>query len=938
MVREHLALDGAWDFYFDRDGSQKIKDTGDIQDWQIIHVPGPWQAQFHDLRETAGIAWYHRSFAAPETWKGQMVYLHFEAVNYYTEIWVNGQLVGTHQGGYLPFEFELSAYLQYSSANELLVRVTAPSDNPKWFPDFPFAEIPHGKQSWYGVLGGIWQSVWIETRSTEHISNIALTPDLSTGKLHARVTLFSLGDSESKTLGIRIHASDGRLVHEGEKTVPPGTQHVEVSHIVPDPLPWSPETPHLYHFSAALVSGSSVCDEYDETFGFRTIETRDGKLFLNGDLLYLRGALDQDYYPDTICTPPSEDFLEDHFRKAKAMGLNCVRCHIKIPDPRYLAVADRVGMLVWLDIPNTGRLTTAARERLEYTLRKTLERDFNHPSIIIWTIINEDWGTDLVHDAGHRQWLRDMYRWLKDRDPSRLVIDNSACWPNFHIETDIEDYHFYRAMPDHRRDWDDIIDQFAHRADWTFSSHGDAVRSGNEPLVVSEFGNWGLPDANLLSDDDGNDPWWFETGMDWGDGIAYPHGIQQRFYAWHLDRVFGDWQSLIAATQWQQYQALKYEIESMRRHPQLAGYVITELTDVHWEANGLLDMARNPKVFYNALAQLNADTVVIPVWDRLAYWAGETVCIGLQIAHGGNRTIENTVLQWQLQGHSIRGVTMVSTLAPGTVITADDIVFDAPLVEEGQQIDLVLTLAFAQGDRIAVNRLTLTVFPVRKRTALPDLVLWTPESELHDYCKTLGYNMTSSLETADIVLARRLTEAITAYVRDGGQLLLLADQPDSIPACAPGQQVIEPCFPYTQMIARAGTFWAGDWVSSFTWLRRDGQLSQLPGDPLTDLVFENIAPEYVLSGFSRQDFEAHVYAGMFLGWIHRNVALLAVRHYGKGRALLTTFRLLRQAPEADPVATVLLDALIAMFDDRVERVDPETMRSLSHDQDASRPT
>ena len=165
--------------------------------------------------------------------------------------------------------------------------------------------------------------------------------------------------------------------------------------------------------------------------------------------------------------------------------------------------------------------------------------------------------------------------------------------------------------------------------------------------------------------------------------------------------------------------------------------------------------------------------------------------------------------------------------------------------------------------------------------------------------------------------ARRLTESLTAYVRGGGRLVLLADQPDSIPACTPGQQVIEPCFPYAQMIERTGTFWAGDWVSSFTWLRRDGHLRQLPGGPLVDFVFENIAPEYVLSGFSPQDFEAYVHAGMFLGWIHKNIALLAERHYGEGRAILTTFRLLRQAPEADPVATVLLDTLITMIHDRV---------------------
>lgn len=911
MAREQLALDGTWDFHLDHDASLTFEKVVTLKDWRTACVPSPWQAQFDDLRETAGTAWYRRVFVIPAAWQGQAAFLHFGAVNYYTEVWLNDHYIGAHEGGYLPFEFELGAHLRVGESNELVVRVTVPSDNPDRFPDFPFGEIPHGKQSWYGVLGGIWQSVWLETRAPEYITHIELHPDLNSGVIRAHIGLASTTYDQSRALRVWVSAPNGTIVHERETAIPPETAHIEIVANVSDPVPWSPDDPHLYRFHVALAVGGAIVDERAEAFGFRTIEARDGKLYLNGALLYLRGALDQDYYPDTICTPPSEDFLEDQFRKAKALGLNCLRCHIKIPDPRYLAVADRVGMLIWLDIPNTARLTPAARERLTHTLHQTIERDYNHPSIIIWTIINEDWGTDLVHNADHRAWLHDMYQWLKERDPSRLVIDNSACWPNFHIQTDIEDYHFYRAMPDHRREWDNIIDQFAHRANWTFSPHGDALRTGNEPLIVSEFGNWGLPDTNLLADDNGDDPWWFETGMDWGDGIAYPHGIEHRFKAWHLDRVFGDWESFIAATQWQQYQALKYEIESMRRHEQIAGYVITELTDVHWEANGLLDMARNPRVFYDALAALNADTVVIPGWDRVAYWAGEEVCIKLQVAHSSSEAVENASIKWQLEGYDIGGVIPVSRLAPGTVSAVDGVKFYAPPVATGQHIDLVFTLVATQDAVVATNRLTLTLIPSRNHAALPERTLWTPDTELHDYCSALGYKMTSTLDTADLALTRRLTDELTGYVRKGGRLVLLADQPDSIPVYAPGQQVIEPYFPYTQQLARKGTFWAGDWVSAFAWLRRRNAFRQLPDAPLTDFAFENVAPEYVLSGFGQQDFEAHVHAGMFLGWVHKNVALLAERHYGQGKAIVTTFRLLGQEPGVDPVATVILDAMIA---------------------------
>ena len=384
-----------------------------------------------------------------------------------------------------------------------------------------------------------------------------------------------------------------------------------------------------------LRRGGEVADLVRERFGFRSIETRAGRIYLNGQPLFLRGALDQDYYPDGICTPPSEAFLEDQFRKAKALGLNCLRCHIKVPDPRYYAVADRVGLLIWTELPNAGRLTAQARARAEATLHGMLERDGNHPSIFCWTIINENWGTDLVHSAEDRAWLRRTVDWLKAADPDRLVVDNSPIAPSFHLRSDLEDFHFYAAIPDHRRSWDGFVEALAARPAWTYGPSAEAVRTGDEPLLCSEFGNWGLPDPERLRGADGAEPWWFETGQDWGDGAAYPHGIESRFRAAGLERVFGSFSAFVEAAQWQQYRALKYQIETMRRQPALAGYVITEFTDCLWESNGLLDMRRNPRVFHDWFAAINADTVIVPQWERVAYSAGETIRVGLAAAHGG---------------------------------------------------------------------------------------------------------------------------------------------------------------------------------------------------------------------------------------------------------------------------------------------------------------
>jgi len=677
---------------------------------------------------------------------------------------------------------------------------------------------------------------------------------------------------------------------------------VDVTVAVTHPLAWAPDHPHLYTFEVSLLQEGNLIDKMSEHFGFRTIQARDGRLFLNGQVLYLRGALDQDYYPNTICTPPSEEFLEDQMRNAKALGLNCLRCHVKIPDPRYYAVADRVGMLTWAELPFWQSLTDKAAQRARATLQGMVERDRHHPSIIAWTIVNESWGVDLVHDATHRAWLRETYHRLKEIDPARLVVDNSPCWPNFHIQTDLNDYHQYRTIPDHRCQWDEFVTTFASRPPWTFSPHTDAINSGQEPLIVSEFGNWGLPDADRLVDSDGRDPWWFETGYEWKEGAAYPHGVRERFHALHLDQVFGSWRAFVEATQWHQYAALKYEIESIRHCPEIAGYVITQLTDVHWECNGLLDMHRNAKVFYMQLAAINTDTVIIPKWERVAYWSGEPVHVDVAVAHGAGPDIENAQVRWVLSSGTAEGQIGVPLVRAVEVASVGTAVFAAPDATTAGVEELGLKLLSADGRVLASNHLILSIFPPRRGPVHSRSSLWAAQPELAERLSALGYKVAPDAQRAQAVVANRLDESLVSYVRHGGRLLLLAEEPAAIGASPLGVSIA----------AREGTPWAGDWISSFGWLRRAGPFGRIPGGPLFDLSFDRVIPEHVLVGPKPGDFEAQVYAGLFVGWINEPAALICQRSYGRGLAVLTTFRLTRDSPGSDPLATTLLDALIEL--------------------------
>jgi hypothetical protein len=911
MPDSRMSLDGTWEFLHISDDRM----AGPAEVRQIV-VPAPWQAQFAHLRMRAGIGIYRRQIDVPQEWLRDCIWLRFGAVFHNVRVFVNGELAGTNEGGFLPFSFEVTSHLR-PGINEIKVRVDSPTDNPAEFPDSPFAEIPFGKQSWYGPLSGIWQPVYLERRVADHITRVRLVPNLESGRVTAGA-FFAKAPTQFSEVRIEVRDPDGAVALELSRPVQPGVTSLPFDFAVEDVRAWSPDTPNLYRIRLELRRGGEALDAVEETFGFRTIETRDGKFYLNGEPFYMRGALDQDYYPDTICTVPSVEFLEDQFRKAKELGLNCLRCHIKAADPRYYEVADRLGMLIWTELPNGGMATDRSRGRKEKLLKGIVDRDGNHPSIAIWTIINENWGVDLVNDADHRDWLKRTFAWLKAYDPTRLVVDNSPLAPSFHVETDIADYHFYAAIPDHRAAWDKFVDDLANRGSFLYSPHGDAVITGREPLMCSEFGNWGLPYPKDLRDEKGEEPWWFETGHDWGEGVMYAHGVENRFNDWSLDRVFGDLRRFVTAAQWQQFRALKYQIEAMRRKPQLAGYVITELHDCHWESNGLLDMRRNPRVFHELFPIVNADTVIVPRWTRLSHWAGETVRIEVAVAHGAGPAIEGAKLQVRL-GDESRVLDLPRIEAP-SVLDLGHLDLRVPEAAEGTLRRIHFELRAPDGRLIATNHVDTAVHPRREKPAHARQLVFSPHDNVREHLRALGFQVARALEESSLVVARSHNEAIAAHVRNGASFLLLPKR----------EQSLYPFFPHWQNVRvneRRNTLWAGDWASSFAWMRRSGQFRRLPSGPLLDETFDRVIPEHVISGCNLLDFQARVFAGLVVGWIHKPVALGVERSYGRGRMVASTLRLFRDAPGADPTATILIDSLTELAtESRASRIE-EALRA-----------
>lgn len=894
-MRDVISLDGDWQF-------QHQTDTV----WRTAHVPLPWQAQFADLRQSAGRAIYRRQFPRP---RGQAV-LRFGAVSYLAEILVNGHSLGQHEGGYLPFEITVPAEL-IRDVNDLELRCLLPDGAPN-DAGIAFGEIPHGKQSWYGPIGGIWQSVTLEGRDPVHLTQCKILADVS-GRL--RLTLTVTKAALGAEAVVTISDAQGQVT-TGRVLV--AAQIVDITLDIAAPHLWSPDHPNLYTAEITLITDQPR-DCTHHTFGFRAFTTRGGQMFLNGEPFYMRAALDQDYYPEGICTPPSLAFLEDQLLKAKALGLNMLRCHIKVPDPRYYEVADRLGMLIWTEIPNVGVLTDSSKLRLRQTMQGILDRDGNHPSIVIWTLINEDWGTRLCDDPAHRQWLAETYDWLKQLDPTRLVCDNSPCQGNFHVKGDLDDFHYYRSVPERRAEWDALTREFAQGAAWTWSPFDDGLRRGDEPKIVSEFGVWGLPQPEQVRLN-GAEPWWMETGQLWGDGAAYPHGIANRFSALGMDGVFGSLENFITAAQWYQFANLKYEIEQMRAWPQIQGYVITEFTDVHWESNGLLDMNRNPRVFHDRFSQINADVVILPKVGRYSGRAGDVWGCDLAIASGG-AALGAGVVQWQAQG--LRGEIAFAGAQALTTTDLGHLSFVLPNVAENQMLTLLLELMIA-GQVVQRNQVDIALYAARNTKNLPKVA--STDAAIAARLTALGYGVVPA-DQAQVVVTHALDQDDIRRIQAGGRYVVLADgtvktqgnlrvegagreQPfitvvDDIPGIPVG-----PIFqlPNITLTARHGTMWRGDWIAGFTWIRRDGAFAALPGGPMIDLSFSGVVPHHVMGGWAGWEFAGAVTAGLVVGWVHKPVVLIGEKRLGRGALIATTFRLMAAD---DPVADALLDALIA---------------------------
>ena len=515
-------LNGRWDFQI----SGK-RGKGEYDD-QIL-VPYPVESALSGVKETVGAknrVWYRRTFSADAA-DDERVLLHFGASDWQTRVFVNDQYVGMHQGGYDPFSFDITDALTDEGEQTIEVTVWDPTDTGHQ----PVGKQTHDPRSiWYTAVTGLWQTVWLEAVPETHIRDLKVTPQI--GQERARIEV----DVEGATDDHRVRAVVS--TEEGEVTRTTGRPQNRLFAEWNDPRLWSPSDPFLYDLTVYLLDEEgTVVDEVSSYVGMRSVsvaEAEDGhtRLFLNGEPIFHMGLLDQGWWPDGLYTAPTDEALKYDIQVTKDLGYNMIRKHVKVEPQRWYYWADKLGILVWQDMPSgdmrPGQVsdrTPESAQQFKDEYKDMIDALDHYPSIVMWVPFNEGWG---------QFQTREITQWTEDYDPTRLV-NNASGWTDRGVGDVVDEHHY--------------------------PGPGMPTPEENRAAVLGEFGGEALVVKDHL---------WIQ---DFSEAPTHYETSQSR------EALHRTYNRMIAA------------VDSMKAEG-LAGAVYTQTTDVESEVNGIMTYDR----------------------------------------------------------------------------------------------------------------------------------------------------------------------------------------------------------------------------------------------------------------------------------------------------------------------------------------------------------
>ena len=457
-------LNGLWDYAIRKEGMAEPAQF----DGSIL-VPFAVESGLSGVQKTVGKdneLWYKRLFAVSPKWKNKKILLHFGAVDWKSDVWLNDIKIGSHKGGYTPFNFDITPFLNKTAEQKLVVRVWDPTEA---------GFQPRGKQTsqpkgiWYTAVTGIWQTVWLEAVPDKYITSAKSVPDIDKGLLNIRIT----AEGATKAEYFEVKVFEGiKVIASGKASV---SEAAEVS--VPDAKLWSPESPFLYDLQISLISNGLIADQIKSYFAMRKISTqRDDngivRLQLNNKDYFQFGPLDQGWWPDGLYTAPSDEALQYDIQKTKDFGFNMIRKHVKVEPARWYTHCDRLGILVWQDMPSGDRSpqwqshqyfngtelvrSEESEDNYRNEWKEIINLLYSNPSIVCWVPFNESWGQFKT---------KEIVEWTKSYDPVRLV--NPASGGNHYPVGDLLDLHNYPSPKMYLYD-------------------------GQRPTVLGEYGGIGL--------------------------------------------------------------------------------------------------------------------------------------------------------------------------------------------------------------------------------------------------------------------------------------------------------------------------------------------------------------------------------------------------------------------------------------------------------------
>lgn len=565
--KQWLPLNGSWEFAFDEKAvlrkPEEVPWSGSIE---VPYAPETPRSGVHVTGFTRA-CWYRKRLRAERVPEGFRAILHFGAVDHQATVWIDGAFAVEHEGGYTPFEVDISDFLRPGSEHEIVVRA---------FDDPADLSKPRGKQDWelephsiwYPRTTGIWQTVWLELVPETRLLSLRWTPNLERWELAVDARIASHDRSDLR-VAVKLRVGDEVLADDTYRVVA-GEVHRRIAFSDPgiddsrNRLLWSPERPTL--ISAEIELWGNRGELLDTVYSYtalRTVCIQGDRVVLNGRPITLRLVLDQGYWPESGMTGNDAELRRD-VELAKAMGFNGVRKHQKLESPRYLYWADRLGLFVWTEMPSAYRYTQESIERVTREWIDAMQRDMSHPCVIAWVPFNESWGVPNLPDSRpERHYVQALYYLTKTLDPTRPVIGNDG-WEN--VATDLIGIHDYDADVDRiarRYPADEMRPRLFNRERpggrvLTLESH---FQEQDHPIILSEFGGIAL---------DREQTWGYST-------CKSPEDLEAR------------------------YAALLATVNDLRL---LAGFCYTQFTDTYQEANGLLYANREPKFPLERMARM----------------------------------------------------------------------------------------------------------------------------------------------------------------------------------------------------------------------------------------------------------------------------------------------------------------------------------------------